>query len=134
MNLVISEKKLIKMGKELVLDLFNMFDDEFYKEHLTNEIKQVEKDFYKYFTNNFYNRDLQDWKSVDLDNIVNPDIESEVKSIKRFVKHDTLDIKDIFKTLRDLEFDIDLNEEFSFKKDAFLRIYEVFDCDYKYLE
>ena len=122
MELVIKKKDSIKLGKDLIKEVYEFLNDDFFKETFPEEINKTANTFNNYLVQRvFGNRDCTTH-------------EKDLESLKVLIKEGKLDIKVIFETLKNLDLDMEIEEDLYFKNRAFLNLYSVFDIDYIYLE
>lgn len=122
MELVIRRKDLIKLGREVIKEVYELFKDDYYIKTYPKKTTETLDKFYYYLNQSqfcFYKKS---------------NYEKDLESVKIMIKYDLLDIKIIYETLHNLELDRELNEDLYFKIKAFLNLYSVFDIDYIYLE
>ena len=131
MELVIKKKDIIKMGKDLIKEVYEFLNDDYFKETFPEEINKTAKTFNNYLTKRvFGNRN----NSIKSDIYGESTYEEDLETVIKFIKEGILDIKVIFETLNILDLDIEIQEDLYFKVEAFLNLYSVFDIDYTYLE
>ena len=122
MELVIKKKDIIKLGKDLIKEVYEFLNDDFFKETFPEEINKTANTFNNCLVQRvFGNRDCTTH-------------EKDLESLKVLIKEGKLDIKVIFETLKNLDLDMEIEEDLYFKNRAFLNLYSVFDIDYIYLE
>ena len=122
MELVIKKKDIIKLGKDLIKEVYEFLNDDFFKETFPEEINKTAKTFNNYLVQRvFGNR-----------NRTSP--EKDLESLITMIKEGILDIKIVYETLKNLDLDMEIHEDLYFKNRAFLNLYSVFDIDYTYLE
>ena len=146
---IIKEKDLERLGKKLMKEFYEHVHDDYfltefdevklkrkyYDENLTKEFlsfhkNEEEKIVSLYFDNKRY-EDLFKMETKDL-----------LSKIETKIKDKTLNFKIIFKFLDQMDFKLNISKEDDFEidedlfcmKKAFIKMYEVFYQDYKYLE
>ena len=131
MELIIKKKDIIKLGKDLIKEVYEFLNDDYFKETFPEEINKTAKTFNNYLTKRLF---------ADRNNSIKSDIygestyEEDLETVIKYIKEGILDIKVIFETLNILDLDIEIEEDLYFKTRAFLNLYSVFDSDYTYLE
>ena len=130
MELVIKEKDIIKLGKDLIKEVHEIFNDDYFKKTFPEIINKTLKTFNNYLVQIVFgnhNRDIE--FEIFGKSTPNEDLEKVIKMIKE----ERLDNKIIYKSLKNLDLDMEVDEDLFFKVKAFLNLYEVFDSDYTYL-
>ena len=131
MELVIKKKDIIKMGKDLIKEVYEFLNDDFFKETFPEEINKTAKTFNNYLVQRvFGNRDC----SIESDIYGESTYEEDLESVIKMIKDERLDIEIVYETLKNLDLDMEIHEDLYFKNRAFLNLYSVFDIDYTYLE
>ena len=136
---IIRKKDVERLGKELVKEIYEFLHDEYI---LTNfeEMKEEQKKFLRKLVLNYFKyfnvTQIQRGNSlrIDYEDFDENKFEDELKCVKDEIKNGSLNTFVIFKTLNDLDLDMEIDEDLYFKKEAFLNIFKVFDCNYTYLE
>ena len=136
---IIRKKDVERLGKELVKKVFDFLHDEYILSNF-EEMKEVQKKFLKNLVLNYFKyfniTQIQrgnSW-SIKYEKFDENKFEEELKCVKDEIKNGSLNTFVIFKTLNDLDLDMEINEDLYFKKEAFLNIFKVFDSDCNYLE
>ena len=131
MELVIKKKDIIKMGKDLIKEVHEFLNDDYFKETFPEEINKTAETFNNYLTKRvFGNRN----NSIKSDIYGGSTYEEDLESVIKMIKDERLDNEVIYETLKLLDLDIEIQEDLYFKTRAFLNLYSVFDIDYTYLE
>ena len=131
MELVIKKKDIIKMGKDLIKEVHEFLNDDYFKETFPEEINKTLKTFNNYLVQIvFGNRN----RTIEFDVYGETTPEEDLESVIKMIKEERLDNKVIYEPLKNLDLDIEVDEDLYFKVEAFLRLNEVFDSDYTYLE
>ena len=118
---IIRKKDVEKLGKELVKEMFDFLHDEFMLTKF-EEMEVLQKVFLERLVSNYSSNSQQ--KNFD----------EKLEFIKGKIDNGTLDIDVIYDTLKKMNFDMEMNEDLFYEIKAFLFIYYVFECGYKYLE
>ena len=119
MELVIKKKDIIKMGRDLIKEVYEFLNNDYFKETFPKEINNTAKSFNNYL-----------FKSV----FGNRDCTTHEKDLETLIKYGKLDIEIVYETLKNLDLDMEIHEDLYFKNRAFLNLYSVFDSDYTFLE
>ena len=119
------------MGKDLIKEVHEFLNDDYFKETFPEKINKTLKSFNNYLVQIvFGNRD----RTIEFDVYGQTTPEEDLESVIKMIKEERLDNKVIYESLKNLDLDIEVDEDLYFKVEAFLRLYEVFDSDYTYLE
>ena len=122
MELVIKKKDIIKLGKDLIKEVYEFLNDKYFKETFPEEMSKTSNTFNNYLVQRvFGNRDCTTH-------------EEDLESVIKMIKYERLDIEIVYETLKNLDLDLEIHEDLYFKNRAFLNLYSVFDIDYTYLE
>ena len=131
MELVIRKKDIIKMGRDLIKEVHEFLNDDYFKETFPEEINKTLKTFNNYLVQRvFGNHD----RSIESDIYGESTYEEDLESVIKMIKDERLDIEIVYETLKNLDLDMEIHEDLYFKNRAFLNLYSVFDIDYTYLE
>ena len=131
MELVIKKEDIIKLGKDLIKEVYEFLNDDYFKETFPEEINKTAETFNNYLTKRvFGNRN----NSIKSDIYGGSTYEEDLESVIKMIKDERLDNEVIYETLKLLDLDIEIQEDLYFKTRAFLNLYSVFDIDYTYLE
>ena len=132
MELVIKKKKDIeKIGKDLLKEVHEMLNNDYFKETFPEEINKKSEIFYSYLIERVFGNCTNIIKS-DTYNETTP--EEELEFVIKMIKNGRFDIKVIYETLRLIDLDVEIEENLYFKNNSFLNLYSVFYNDYIYLE
>ena len=131
MELVIKKKDIVKMGKDLIKEVYEFLHNDYLKETFPEEINKTTKTFNNYLVKRVFSNYNNSIKS---DIYGESTYEEDLETVIKHIKEGILDIKVIFETLNILDLDIEIEENLYFKNRAFLNLYSVFDSDYTYLE
>ena len=136
---IIRSKDVKRLAEELVKEIFDFLHDEYI---LTTfpDMKVVKEKFLR-------NLVLKNFRYFNVTEIKKPNsfelkyekfdenkFEDELKYVKEQIKKGTLNTHVLFKTLLDLNLDMEIDEDLYFKHKSFLDIYKVFETGYTYLE
>ena len=131
MELVIRKKDIIKMGRDLIKEVYEFLNNDYFKETYPEEINKTSNTFNNYLVQRvFGNHD----RSIESDIYGESTYEEDLESVIKMIKDERLDIEIVYETLKNLDLDMDIHEDLYFKNRAFLNLYSVFDIDYSYLE
>ena len=119
MELVIRKKDIIKMGKDLIKEVYEFLNNDYFKETYPEEINKTSNTFNNYLVQRVFG---------------NRDCTTHEKDLETLIKYGKLDIEIVYETLKNLDLDMEIHEDLYFKNRAFLNLYSVFDIDYTYLE
>ena len=118
---IIRKKDVERLGKELVKEMFDFLHDEFLLTKF-EEMEVLQKVFLERLVSNYSS------------NSQPKNFEENLKCIKDEIDNGSLDTHVIYDTLSKMNFDMEMNEDLFYEIKAFLFIYYVFECGYKYLE
>ena len=131
MELVIKKKDIIKLGKDLIKEVYEFLNNKYFKETFPEEMSKTTKTFNNYLVQRvFGNRD----RSIESDIYGESTYEEYLESVIKMIKDERLDIEIVYETLKNLDLDMEIHEDLYFKNRSFLNLYSVFDIDYTYLE
>ena len=151
---IIKQKDVKRLGKELLNEMFNFLHDEFILTKFP-QMKEVQKQFLKKLTFNHINTLHRQYKLTDekrkvlakplIDELLkinenSSDLEKKIKVeyeenlVKDAMKDDGIDTEGIYHTLISLNLNKEIDEDLYFKTKAFLDIFRVFETGYSYLE
>ena len=137
---IIRQKDLKRLGKELVKEVFEFLDDEYILKNFEEMKKERQKFLIKLVYNNFSHLELSDeiknkypFKIEYIDFDENK-FDKEIKRLKEEIKNGTLDTHVIFDVLLYIDLDSEIDGDLYFKTQSFLDIYRVFENGYSYLE
>ena len=136
---IVRKKDVERLGKELVKEIFEFLHDEYILSNF-EEMKEEQKKFLrKLVLNNFRNLNVTEIRRensirIDYEDFDENKSEDDLKCVKDEIKNRTLNTFVIFKTLNDLNLDMEIDEDLYFKTKAFLNLFKVIDVDYTYLE
>ena len=131
MELVIKKKDIIKLGKDLIKEVYEFLNDDYFKETFPEEINKSLKTFNNYLVKRvFGNHD----RTIEFDVYGETTPEEDLESVIKMIKDERLNNEVIYETLNLLDLDIEIEEDLYFKVVAFLNLYSVFNSDYTYLE
>ena len=136
---IIRKKDVESLGKKVLKEVYNFLHDEYILSNF-EEMKAVQKKFlrnlvlYKFSYFNVTKIKKENSLEIKYEDFNENKFEDELKCVKEEIINGTLNTFVIFKTLNDLDLDVEINEDLYFKKNAFLNIFKVFDGDYTYLE
>ena len=135
---IIGKKDVEKLGKDLLKEVFNFFHNEYIMNNFL-EMKLQKQKFlkdlvYKEFKNYHYTEKQSgnSWE-FSYEKYDESKFEEDLKSIPNKVKDGSIATSIIFETLNNLDLDMEIDEDLYFKTKAFLNLYRVIDCDYRYL-
>ena len=131
MELVIKKKDIIKLGKDLIKEVYEFLNNKYFKETFPEEINKTAKTFNNYLVQRvFGNHD----RSIESDIYGESTYEEDLESVIKMIKDERLDIEIVYETLKNLDLDMEIHEDLYFKNGSFLNLYSVFDIDYTYLQ
>ena len=104
---IIRQKDLLRLGKEMLKEIFNLFHNEF----ILNKFEEI-KIFQKVF----------------MDKLKSNNISLEDGKVR------TNDLEAIYKVVKHINFDMEIDEDLFYKKIAYMYIFRVFDSSYIYLD
>ena len=138
-SVIIRQQDVKRLGKELLNEMFEFLHDEYILTEF-KEMKEVQKTFLRNLVlNQFrYLNTTSISKRGILEILIEPfdenRFEYELNCVKDAMKNGSISTYVIFKTLNDLDFDMEINEDLYYKENAFLNIYNVFEGEYTYLK
>ena len=135
---IIRKKDVERLAKELVKEIFDFLHNEYILTTFPDMELVKEKFLRNLVLKNFryFNvTEIRKPNSLQLkyENFDENKFEDELKCVKEEIKNGTRNTHVIFKTLLDLDFNMEINEDLYFKNKSFLDIYNVFDNGYRYL-
>ena len=151
---IIKQKDVKRLGKELLNEMFEFLHDEYILTEF-KEMKEVKKEFLNNLILNHINTLHRNFKISDKNREVilkpfldekNNKVENELKILKdakeefesKLVKNTMedggIDTEGIYQTLNNLKLNMEINEDLYYKTKAFLDIFRVFESGYSYLE
>ena len=151
---IIKQKDVKRLGKELLNEMFNFLHDEFILTKFP-QMKEVQKQFLKKLTFNHINTLHRQYKLTDekrkvlakplIDELLkinenSSDLEKKIKVeyeenlVKDAMKDDGINTEGIYHTFISLNLNKEIDEDLYFKTKAFLNIFRVFETGYSYLE
>ena len=151
---IIKQKDVKRLGKELLNEMFNFLHDEFILTKFP-QMKEVQKQFLKKLTFNHINTLHRQYELTDekrkvlakplIDELLkinenSSDLEKKIKVeyeenlVKDAMRDDGIDTEGIYHTLISLNLNKEIDEDLYFKTKAFLDIFRVFETGYSYLE
>ena len=141
---IIRKKYVDRLGKELLKEMFDFFNDEYILTEF-KKMKFVKEMFLHDLIINHINTLRREFKITDekreilFEQIIDKKIKGkelpeEMELKENTMKDDGLDTEGIYHTLVSLKLDMEIDEDLYFKTKAFLDIYRVFTIDYNYLE
>ena len=131
MELVIKKKDIIKLGKDLIKEVYEFLNNKYFKETFPEEMSKTSNTFNNYLVQRvFGNRD----RIIESDIYGESTYEEDLESVIKMIKDERLDIEIVYETLKNLDLDMEIHEDLYFKNRVFLNLYSVFDIDYTYLE
>ena len=96
MELVIKKKDIIKLGKDLIKEVYEFLNDDYFKETFPEEINKTAKTFNNYLVKRvFGNRN----NSIKSDIYGKSTYEEDLESVIKMIKDERLDNEVIFETL-----------------------------------
>ena len=142
---IIRSKDLIRLGKELLNEMFDFLHDEYIITKF-KEIKKEQEVFLKNLVFNHINTLHRQNKITDekreelikpfLDTLFNTNkkVEYDSQLVKEAMKDGCVDTEGIYRTLLNTNICMEINVDLYYKQKAFLNIYNVFEIGYIYLE
>ena len=118
---IIRKKDVERLGKELVKEMFDFLHDEFMLTKF-EEMEVLQKVFLERLVSNYSS------------NSQPKNFDEKLEFVKGKIDNGSLDTHVIYDTLSKMNFDMEMNEDLFYEIKAFLFIYYVFECGYKYLE
>ena len=136
---IIRQKDVERLGKELVKEIFEFLHDEYILSNF-EEMKEVKEKFLNnLILNHIYtlNRrfEITDEKRQELFELIKGEksFPEEMELKVNSMKDDGIDTEGIYQTLISLKLDMEIDEDLYFKTKAFLDIFRVFETGYIYL-
>ena len=129
--MLLKKKDIEKIGKDLLKEVHEMLNNDYFKETFPEEINKKSEIFYSYLIERVFGNCTNIIKS-DTYNETTP--EEELEFVIKMIKNGRFDIKVIYETLRLIDLDVEIEENLYFKNNSFLNLYSVFYNDYIYLE
>ena len=136
---IIRSKDVKRLAKELVKEVYDFLHNEYI---LTTfpEMKIQQKKFlrnlvikkFRYFNETIINKPNS--FHLKYEKFDENKFDEELKYVKEEIQNGTLNTHVIYETLLNLDLDSEIEEDLFFKTEAFLKLYEVFESDYLYLE
>ena len=146
---IIKEKDLERLGKKLMKEFYEHVHDDYFLTEF-DEVKLKRKYYDENLTKeflSFYENKEKNIKSLYFDNkryedLVKMEIKDLLSKIETKIQDETLNFKIIYKFLDQMDLklniskgdDFEIDEDLFCMKKAFIKIYEVFYHDSKYLE
>ena len=135
---IIRSKDVKRLAKELVKEVYDFLHNEYI---LTTfpEMKIQQKKFLRNLVINkfrFFNETIINKPNsfhLKYEKFDENKFDEELKYVKEEMQNSTLNTRVIYETLLNLNLDSEIEDLF-FKTEAFLKLYEVFESDYLYLE
>ena len=135
---IIRSKDVKRLAKELVKEVYDFLHNEYI---LTTfpEMKIQQKKFLRNLVINkfrFFNETIINKPNsfhLKYEKFDENKFDEELKYVKEEIQNSTLNTRVIYETLLNLNLDSEIEDLF-FKTEAFLKLYEVFESDYLYLE
>ena len=136
---IIRKKDVERLGKKLVKEIYEFLHDEYILNNFI-EMKLVQKKFLENLVTNYFRtfnntvtQKGNSW-SIKYEEFDESKYEKELKCLKDEIENGSLSTFVIFKTLNNLDLDMEIDEDLYFKTKAFLDIFRVFEIGYSYLE
>ena len=135
-EVVIKKKDVDRLAKELLKEIFDFLHDEF----ILNKFEKMKIVQLKFLNNLVFNHVIYANKKGELskqflESFCNKkEFEYTSKLVDEAMKDDGIDTKGIYQTIKNIQLDMEEDEDLYYKKIAFIHIYNVVDGDYKYLE
>ena len=130
MELVIKEKDIIKLGKDLIKEVHEILNDDYFKKTFPEVINKTLITFNNYLVQIVFGNHNRD---IEFEVFGKTTHKEDLENVIKMIKEERLDNKIIYKSLKNLDLDMEVDEDLFFKVKAFLKLYEVFDIDYTYL-
>ena len=130
---IIRQKDLKRLGKELLNEIFEFLHDEYVLTEF-KKIKEVKEKFLDNLILNHINTLKRRFviSEEQRQELINK--KSSLEELKvNAMKDDGIDTEGIFHTLNSLNLNMGINEDLYYKTKAFLNIFRVFDISYIYL-
>ena len=132
MELVIKKSSIEKMGKDLLIEVHEFLHDDYFNKTFPEEISNTKKKFNDYIVLTVLGNDEDRGLEFECCRKLTP--EENLEKVTFMIKQKHLRNSTIFDILRNLDLDIEINEDLFFKVEAFLNLYKVFNNDYIYIE
>ena len=135
-EVVIKKKDVDRLAKELLKEIFDFLHDEF----ILNKFEKMKIVQLKFLNNLVFNHVIYANKKGELskqflESFFNKkEFEYTSKLVDEAMKDDGIDTIGIYQTIKNIQLDMEADEDLYYKKIAFIHIYNVVDGDYKYLE
>ena len=135
-EIVIKKKDVDRLAKELLKEIFDFLHDEF----ILNKFEKMKIVQLKFLNNLVFNHVIYANKKGELskqflESFCNKkEFEYTSKLVDEAMKDDGIDTIGIYQTIKNIQLDMEADEDLHYKKIAFIHIYNVVDGDYKYLE
>ena len=135
-EVVIKKKDVDRLAKELLKEIFDFLHDEF----ILNKFEKMKIVQLKFLNNLVFNHVIYANKKGELskqflESFFNKkEFEYTSKLVDEAMKDDGIDTIGIYQTIKNIQLDMEADEDLHYKKIAFIHIYNVVDGDYKYLE
>ena len=135
-EVVIKKKDVDRLAKELLKEIFDFLHDEF----ILNKFEKMKIVQLKFLNNLVFNHVIYANKKGELskqflESFCNKkEFEYTSKLVDEAMKDDGIDTIGIYQTIKNIQLDMEADEDLYYKKIAFIQIYNVVDGDYKYLE
>ena len=138
-EIVIKKKDVDRLAKELLKEIFDFFNDEY----IINNFEEMKIEQPKFLNNLVCNHIIYSNKKGEKNELHKPFLESffnkkefeyTSKLVDEAMKDDGIDTIGIYQTIKNIQLDMEADEDLHYKKIAFIHIYNVVDGDYKYLE
>ena len=137
---IIRQKDLKRLGKELLNEIFDFLNDEYILTEF-EDTKEVKEKFLNNLILNHINTlnrrfEITDEKRQELFELIKGEksFPEEMELKVNSMKDDGIDTEGIYQTLISLKLDMEIDEDLYYKTKAFLDIFRVFETGYTYLE
>ena len=133
---IIRKKDVEKLGKDLIKKVYEILNDDYFKEKFPIDIIKAKKTFNEDLVRNEF-RHYHYKKEQSINSYEDYDkskFEEDLKRLTNKIKDGSLDICIIFDTLNNFDLDMEINEDLFFKNKAFLNLYSVIERNYTYLK
>ena len=137
---IIRQKDLKRLGKELLNEIFDFLNDEYILTEF-EDMKEVKEKFLNNLILNHINTlnrrfEITDEKRQELFELIKGEklFPEEMELKVNSMKDDGIDTEGIYQTLISLKLDMEIDEDLYYKTKAFLDIFRVFETGYTYLE
>lgn len=139
---IIRKKDLKRLGKELVKELYEFFNDDYIYNSFPEMREEREKflnNLTKSYSNQTYYTKIQkeiSWLKK-REPVDENKFSKELEEVKKKILNGTLPLDVIFSAVNDLNFvdgNNELEEDLYAKADAFINIFKVYDYQYSFLE